>query len=52
VDAPEPHIFTDMEHLDIHLNEHVADLMTVINQSDKLVLVYVFHSGITYDDGG
>jgi len=52
VTAPEPHIFKDKEHLDIHLNEHVADLMTQINKSDKLVLVYVFHSGITFDSNG
>ena len=47
VTALEPNIFADKEHLDIHLNKHVADLMTQINKSDKLVLVYIYNSVIT-----
>lgn len=45
-------MFADKEHLDIYLNKHVEDLMTVIKESDRLVLVYIFHSEITHDDSG
>lgn len=44
-DSSDPNFFANKEHLGIHLNEHAHDLQTVINQSDKLVLVYVYHSG-------
>ena len=45
-------MLADKEHLDIHLNKHVANLMEVIEASDKLVLLYVMHSGITHDKNG
>ena len=44
--------FLDKGHLDIHLNEHVEDLMSVIEASDRLSLVYVFHSDIETDSHG
>ena len=44
--------FMDKGHLDIHLNEHVGDLMSVIEASDRLSLVYIFHSGIEMDQHG
>lgn len=44
--------FLDKGHLDIHLNEHVHDLMSVIEASDRLSLVYIFHSGIETDQHG
>lgn len=44
-DAASPAFFAAKEHLGIHLNEHAHDLQTVINQSDKLILVYVYDSG-------
>ncbi len=49
---PVPHVLADKEHLDIHLNKHVANLMEVIEASDKLVLLYIMHSGITHDKNG
>ena len=48
----EPHIMENQEHLDIHFNKNVANLMDVIDSSDKLVLLYIFHSKITHDPNG
>ena len=48
----QPHIFAGKEHLDIYLDQHVADLMSVIDASDRLSLVYIFHSEILHDSHG
>lgn len=50
-DSTLPDFFAGKQHLGIHLNEHAHDLNTVINESDKLVLVYVYHSGSHIEDG-
>ena len=45
-------LFVGKEHLDIYLNEHVHDLMETIEASDRLSLVYIFHSEIDTDSQG
>ena len=45
-----PHVLADKEHLGIHFNKHVHDLMTVIEASDQLSLVYIIDSSIGIDE--
>lgn len=44
--------FANKEHLDIYLNKNVANVFDVIESSDKLVLLYIFHSENTVDEKG
>ena len=45
-------ILAGKEHLDIYLNKHVPELKQVMEASDRLSLLYVFHSEITTDSNG
>jgi hypothetical protein len=45
-------VLANKEHLDIYLNKNVANMFDVIDSSDKLILLYIFHSGITHDKNG
>jgi len=51
VDA-EKGIFEDKEDMGIYLNKYVGNLMETIDDSDKLSLLYVFHSKILNDAEG
>ena len=42
----------DKEHLDIYLNQHVDDIMSVFENSERLSLLYIFHSDIATDSNG
>ena len=45
-------LLQDQEHLDIYYNEHVNDIMDVLETSDKLSLLYIMDSERTVDENG